>query len=460
MFLCLVGYQIFLPPVTGLANNSDFMKALGGLALCAADHETQNNQFLVTDFLHGPDCYWPMGIISTEVPLAWLARHLSTPLNGSRHFDLRYLGGVHFAVLLLGFGIVLALTRRAVPLVRFGIPPLFILIFSDIAYTGYLNSAYMDAPAMVLLIATTAIAIAACVQPERRLVIAGYLVLGIALACAKSQHAVLGLFFAAIAVLLALRPLERRVRTAWVLVAVLLAGSTVTMYAMIPPTYHLYEPLFSVIFSRLAIRASDPGALLKELGLSEEDLRYVGSNAYTPHGALSNDLWREDFVRRTSLGKVAAYYLRHPDVTLRELNFDLVHALPVLRPTDMANYRQKDGFPPRTMATRFSLWSNLRSEALMAFPYHVILIFLLPWAVAAWQRYPWTPVMLTLSAAGILEYPLSTLADALDTARHLFLFQVITELLILLLAATFLTAIAHRLSRSERAQVVTEEAKL
>jgi hypothetical protein len=86
-----------------------------------------------------------------------------------------------------------------------------------------------------------------------------------------------------------------------------------------------------------------------------------------------------------------------------------------------------------------------------------LLIYLAPWigAFAAWKfridKIPWPmlPLSLALSTAGVVEFAMSILTDALDTARHLFMFQVITELLILMIAAALLnllsrTAPAHR----------------
>jgi hypothetical protein len=49
------------------------------------------------------------------------------------------------------------------------------------------------------------------------------------------------------------------------------------------------------------------------------------------------------------------------------------------------------------------------------------------------------PLALALSAAGAMEFAMATLTDAMDLPRHLFMFQVITELLILMIAAALLS---------------------
>jgi hypothetical protein len=438
VLVCLVGYQIFLPPVTGLANNFDFSKVLGIFSLCGVDHEAKNNQFLITDYVVEPRCAVDQGLTSIETPFVAAALRLSERYIAPGKMDLRVLGAIHLAILALGFALMLGLTRHGPPVLRFGIPALFILIFSDVAYTGYLNSVYMDAPAMVLLVAATAIAAIACYTHHSRIISGGYLILGVALVFSKSQHALLGLAFAGVAVAFACRPAERMVRVEWTLVAMLLTGSSFWMLMLTPGSFKI-NPLFDVIFSRLMPHSDAPWDVIKEVGLSEDDLKYLGSHSYLPTSPVNDPKYVESFLQRTSFTKVAVFYLHHPDVAFSELHRDLVNAAPVLRPKDMPNYREQDGFPPGTMATRFSLWSNVRSWVLRVFPYSDVLLFVAPWILLAtpWRSrfQPLLPLLLALSAAGIIEFCFSALLDALDNSRHLFIFQVLTELMILLYAA-------------------------
>jgi hypothetical protein len=454
VFFALVAYQVFVPPVTGLANNSDFSYVLGNFSICGVDREKQDNIFLVTDyFVNEAQCTYDIGLVSTELPLTLLATYLSEPFTGENKFDLRALAAIHLLFLLLAFGVLLSITTRAGPAIRYGIPILAILIFTDVAYTCYLNSVYLDAPAMILLLATTAFAAAACLNPTSRWLAAGYVVCGAALIFVKSQHAILGLIFAALALTLAWRPAKRSVRITWVAIAGVLVVSMVVMFSLTPRKYQLF-PLYSVIFGRLAPHSDAPWDVLKEVGLGEDDLKYLNTHAYVPGVPVYNDAWATDFLRRTSYGKLMKFYLQNPDVAFTEMNHDLTKAAPVLRPTDMANYREKDGFPPRTMASRFSLWSTLRSESMKLFPYQLLLIYLAPWGywLAAWKRpslrTPLLPLALALSVAGVMEFTLSTLTDALDTSRHLFIFQVITELMILLIVAAVLQFAAIRTTRA------------
>ena len=109
LFSLLVGYQIFLPPVTGLANNSDFVYVLGKFSICPVDREQQDKIYLVTDYFIDPvSCTWESGLTSTEVPLAGARDVLSAPFTGEKNFDLRALAALHLALLLAAFGILLS----------------------------------------------------------------------------------------------------------------------------------------------------------------------------------------------------------------------------------------------------------------------------------------------------------------------------------------------------------------
>jgi len=116
----------------------------------------------------------------------------------------------------------------------------------------------------------------------------------------------------------------------------------------------------------------------------------------------------------------------------------------------MANYRQAEGFPPHTVATRFSLWSNVRRRMLVNFPYHLLVLYSLPIIAMLFRgRSLLLPLALTLVTAGVAEFAVCTLADAIDTHRHLFLFHVITETLILMtIGGVSFRRVDHRLAWS------------
>jgi hypothetical protein len=183
-----------------------------------------------------------------------------------------------------------------------------------------------------------------------------------------------------------------------------------------------------LIFSRLA--PSDQ-TVLAELGLDSTYRKWIGTQAFAVDSPLPDPDWTRAFVSQVSFSDVALLYLRHPGIAIREIDRELHDSVHAMRPDYMANYRQADGFPPHSVATRFSFWSNLRMRISTEYPYGLVVLYALPLLAIA-LRPRLLPLALTLAVAGTIEFAICTLADAIDTHRHMFLFHVITETVILL----------------------------
>ncbi len=170
------------------------------------------------------------------------------------------------------------------------------------AYTGYLNSVYLDAPAYVMLLVTTALAVAVSLEHRSRWWAVAYLVAASALVFTKSQHAILGFGFALLAVVLARRPAPPIFRREWALIAVLLAGSSATMLALTPAHYRIYA-LYNVVFSRLTLHDEKPWEVLDALGGGDQYMKYVDTHAYVPGVPVDEPKWAKEFLSRISFSK-------------------------------------------------------------------------------------------------------------------------------------------------------------
>ena len=433
VFLGLISWQLFVRPITGLSDNNDFSKVFGPARICKAAPENLNTYF-VTGYAAGPACAFPSGFTSSEILFVDLARYLGRPFTGRYYFDLRASAALHLLVLGGAMGLFLAYTRRLGVLARVLLPLLAIVIFSDVAYAAYLNSAYMDNASWVLFLLLTSIALWACVRPRAQWIAPAYGLAGMLLVFSKAQHAVLGIPFAALAGWFAWRDRATGALLPWsVCGAALLAGSAM-MPALTPPNYKNIS-LYNLIFYRLA---PPDASVLGQLGLDADYEKWIGSQAFAVHSPLYDPDWTRAFVSRVSFSDIALFYLRHPGVALREIDHELHDSAHSIRPDYMANYRQEDGLPPHTMATRFSLWSSLRMRIANSWPYALVALYVLALLVPLRSRL--FPLALTMVVAGAAEFGICTLADAIDTHRHLFLFHVITEAAILLIVGSVLSA--------------------
>ncbi len=322
-------------------------------------------------------------------------------------------------------------------MLRFALPPLVILIYSDVAYVAYFNSFYMDAASLVFLLLTVSLAIAAVLRPSPWVALA-FGISAVFFVTSKAQHALLGPMISVLALWLGLRMRDRRSRGIWIASGVAAIVATGVMFSQTTAEYKA-GTLYNLIFYRLTTRSSNPAGTLAELGLPPAELSWVGTHAYSPNAPVTNGPWQEEFLHRTSYLRIGIYYLRHPLFTSAVLWEALRVDTPGIRPGNIGNYREKDGYAPYTLAQSFDLWSNLRSKLIASFPFHVIALYLAVIAGCIWcffrpvlaAEWPAYPVVLVLALCGVVEFLGSVLLDCLETGRHLFLFHAITEMLII-----------------------------
>ena len=323
-----------------------------------------------------------------------------------------------------------------------------LLVFTDVCYTAYLNSFFMDAAALcaLLLMAAAAVWMTAASRLGHPAASRGHLhgpaaplcvftLAALLFVTSKAQHAV---WMGLPAALLIARGVQggtgllacRRVRAlAWSAAGlVLLAGA-----AMLASTDGSYrgQAMFNVLFFRLG----PAGADLEALGVKPEELRYRGMHAYLPGVPAADRAWTEEFGRRTGFARLLGWYARHPGSTLGFLAETLKEGAPEMRPVYLGNFRAQDGRAPGARTQRFALWSNFRSGLLRRWPWHMVVWYVVFLAGCLVSGSPVRWVAMGIAALGAGEFAAAALADSLDAGRHLFLFHAATDLTVCFAAA-------------------------
>ena len=448
IYFALAASQLFMTPVTGLADNGDFPKVLGPVDICAPNQWTDQLSYVYRRLEVAGECHFDSGLTSSEALFVLVIRQFAD-WEGHGTFKITGAGKIHLTVVLLALATLLWALHYQPSLFRFGVPPLILLIFSDVAYVSYLNSFYMDAGSMILLFLVVSIATAAILRPRFWMAIAFGLV-GLFFVTSKAQHAPIAVALAALSIWFARRS-SRAKADCWILSGVVVLAGFVFMVVRTPQDYKA-QALNNLIFFRFTPDADGQTAALAEFGLPSSYTAYIGTHSYSPNTPVNDEEWQRQFMDRTSFGKIGLYYLNHPEITLDILGHSLAVDASSIRPDNLANFEREDGFPPNTHATRFSWWSNLRSRMVRAFPAHLVIFYAIMagGAVACIMRaplasrWPLYPLVLLLSSAGIVEFVLAVLGDCLETSRHLFLFHVITEILIVYGFAAILALLAGR----------------
>ena len=434
--ILVVAFQLFVPPVVGMANNGDFHKVLAGFSLSG---DVRDEYKFVSGTLHfGPEHYLKPTYGSSEQLLAFLSIGVNSLFLRDGSYDLRAMGFVHAAPFLMSLWLALPLLRGLSPVRRAICSVVILLVFGDVLYVSQLNSFYMDTAVLVFLLLSV-VFICRVLEWGRRGDAIGMLISLLLMAVSKAQHAPLGL---AAAVLLSIHPalllpgFSKAARVA--VIGVLVAASIYTQQS----THWFYKatPLFSEIFYGVLPRAADPSAELKMLGLDESYRQYIGMHAYVANSPVNDDRFVKEFLTRTSYGRLGLFFLRKPGRALDLLVAGMTEA-GRQRPL-MGSYDRSAGRPEWAESRAFSSWSGAKARAFeghgaVYLGYAVGLSIAFLTAVGIRRRtLPCGSLAAGLTLIAMLWAALliSILGDALDPIRHSLVFTALSDLTLVSLA--------------------------
>lgn len=262
LFASILIIQLFLPPSVGLADNADYQRLTAGNGL-TPNYPVSDRYFryFAPEYLrHPPGPGDQRGRLYTgniAFRLALIIGELKTP----DRFDIRWMGFVHMAGYLIDFGLLLYLLRNAPELTKWLGAALAVWIFTDVFYSAYLNSLYLDAMGFLCFLAVTLAMIAMSMEEQSVWPVIFFGFAGVAFAGAKPLDGpvagVLGMGVALRAVLVTRG--MRRNRQATAGCVVLAAGLVVTIAT---PFSYGYSGLVDVVMMRIA---KLPDAATKQL---------------------------------------------------------------------------------------------------------------------------------------------------------------------------------------------------
>ena len=437
LLLCagILAWQLFLPGFIGMANNGDFGKVAGTLSIGGADQGAANFVFFQPQYVRGPEHYYIPKPPSSEIALAWLASTVQKAVGDAARFDIRWLGAVHALIFLGFYYTVLVVLRPYGTAWRLALSLAALWIFADVGTLAYFNSFYMDVAAMLGALAASMVAVRLISTGEMRPGAVGLFgAAALLYVTSKGQHGVLGFVPAlgALAFAVAARGMRTRV-LACAVAAVVMAGSVWTLDAM--PDWYRGQSRFDLIFFYITKNSPTPAQDLRELGLGDSDLRYVGTDAFMAGSPMAERDFVVGFCERCTYARVLAFYGRHPGVAAGKLWSDLRELAPQRRPVNLSNFQRAQGMPAGARTERLGSWSRLRSALFRWWPAHMVVwygIALVGFPLLAMRSGPgfrrslaW--VICAIAVAGAAEFGVASLADAVETDRHLLLFHLLTD---------------------------------
>ena len=417
--LVCFSWRVFVPPILGLANNGDFAKIAGPLHLGPASGGSDDRfEYVTRDYRRAPEYAWDSHYYSSEAVFALAAYELSAAFQKRDHFDIRWMGLVHLAAILAAFVWLMRALRPLGATAQIAAGAMAIFIFSDAAYLAYCNTFYTDAAALSGLLLAIVALVDLAVRGYAAARLAGFAAAALLLETSKTQHSLLAL---PLAILVWLVVRNRQALAAGAMV--LAAGA---IFVLASPDNYRADPTFNVVFYKITPRSQAPLEDLAALGLDRGDARFIGMHAYMPGALTSNYDTALEWAHQASPGRIAHFYLSHPRRVAAILRSDLRENAADVQIAGFANYTRDSGRPPRSLAPGY--WSENRARVLRS------ALWLMPlWlaavamaCLAVRSKLAWA--CLGVAAMAVTEFAVASLADALETNRHLLLFQALLDI--------------------------------
>gem|GEM_PF-160326 len=453
----LLAFQLLVPPIVGLADEGDCERVMGyaGFRYPTESFDEKYYGHIVAKLSIVAPGWYVSGYLTSETLLAFAARGVSLGLFPGRMFDIRILGAIQALLLLAALGLLVRSCRDLSLAAQVVAAALVVLVYTDVGYAAALNSFYAQTASLLFLLLTFAWAsIGIRNGGLRGLALVGYFAAAALFVCSKPQEFVHAPLLAILGVLLAAKAPARRTRVALALASALCVLA-IWYYRQIPPAGIRHVGLFHTVFHDLLQYSPDPRRDMEELGIDADLARYVGMHAYMADAPIRDPDFQARFLDRFGYAKIAAFYARHPARFVDRIR----RAAPAafrLRPKYLGNFEKSTGVPPRTRATRFALWSDLRAKGeanalgwLIAFFGGNLLAAAMAWQKAAPRGRLFLLTLLAALLTAGLEFGVCAFGDALDDlGRHLFVFHALCDLVLIADAAWLTQTLASRFART------------
>jgi hypothetical protein len=433
VFIGSVSFQLFGPHPIGKSDNGDFPKVLGRIGVwVATDFRSDLFSYFITDYRIDNTHIWDPGTPSSEVWIAAAAKTVCERMLPPGQFDIRVLGAIHALVATVAFWLLLVPLENWTRPRRTFFTLLFLAVFADPQYVQFFSTAYMDTAALVFFMLLFAVAWNVVLNRENTdwhwaLL---FCLSAILFLSTKIQHQLCVIPLAIFCLAIAYRARNRTAQFAWLTAPLAILAMTGFMFSRTESGYRL-EPLFSVVFLKLLPLSDNPGLALRELDRPATDLAYNHTHAYSSALPLADLSYRANFIRDVTVAKILGFYVRHPRIAAQVLRSDFLSFAADLPISSFGTMRRADNPVPLFRANNLQVWSKLRRECAVFWPWHIPVLYLVVFICSLFVRNAW-PLAAVVCAVGTLSFAVGSLCDATETSRHILLFQEATDTLYVL----------------------------
>lgn len=456
---CISIWILFGKVFIGVADNGDFLRIMGTAGLNYYDpsesyddmfFKFSHAQFAYDSFFRG---FYP----STQIFLVVIARTVALLFNGSA-FDIRFLGAIYAALLIVAGYLLVKHSLLNKLITRAIFTLLLLIVFSDIGYLAYFNSLYGEPVSFVFLLLTFALGLLLVKQqnPSKTMLVLFFVSI-LFLVGSKTQNAPIGIGFA----LLGLRYAWLKSRDySWRKLAISLSAFmcliSIVMYIAAPKDFRNIN-IYQTVFFGILNGSPDVEGDLEDLGLPSHLSVLAGTNYFQSDTVIKqNDpSLNEDFYERISHGDVLLFYLSHPSRLISKMEYAAENSFNI-RPYYLGNYEKEAGYAPEAMSFDYSLWSELKRTIFPQKLWFIVLFCALYYGVALYEWFKAkslrskvaVELFMLLGLIGIFSFLIPIVGDGqADLSKHLFLYNVVFDMMIVSSVMWLIHQIANKLKR-------------
>jgi hypothetical protein len=428
----ILTYQLFIPPVVGLADQGDFVRTIGRFSYGPQHHGSLEYAYVEPKFIPDPryrSPYWEQA--NSEYLFVGAALALNKLVSKDGALDITVAGLVHALAFLAAFARLLWVTRRdrAHALLWIGA----LVALTDAGYAVYWNSFYAEPASCIFFLLLLAEAVEIGVAGETSL--GGMLrwsLWSILWVLAKPQNAPIGLllgFFTFRLAFWAPAKSARVVAAAGGCALFVCAAFNVT--AM--PFYGRQANTYGMVFSGILGDSKNPEADLQALGLDPQLAKYAGTGAWSA-GTDFPQVAASGVLKRVNTFTVLRFYLLRPARMWRRLH-GLLPQITFLRWYGYGNFEPSAGLPPGAQSRAFNLWGGFH-EHILPFVSKWIVFALAGWPLRGVWRWARSRDMVRRRRIELVALlPVCCLAalfsavygDAFDVIKHMYLFNLLLD---------------------------------
>ena len=351
--------QLLIPPVVGLADQSDFGRLFQpfGIRSDISDPGRRYFGYFIRTWKIEKDTASLTGFFPPDMAFVAASLSLNSVLSKPGLYDIRCLAFVRMALFLAAAALLLQSAWRRGLLVRAVTVFALVVVFGDVGYVAYFNSAYCEPSSFLfgLLAIAFYLRIAASEgSPASNL--AGFAFCGAMLVWSKPQNILVGLVLGVAALRLGQASRNRSWRIGTRLAALGLVACSALYRVLPPPDWYREHIRYIAIFTRMLPSSPDSRRDLKELGLDPALATLAGTYPWGKEAGDRPEQLRQLFYSRIGDAALARFYLRHPERVWTLLRASGPRAL-WLR-SRLGNFEESTGGKPLGYAQSFAWRSN------------------------------------------------------------------------------------------------------